>query len=346
MLYMTTRDRFDAHTVAASLQSDCGPDGGRYVPFKMPVYTAEEIMQLGEKGFGQCVADVLNLFFSVNLSGWDVECSVGRNICNIAPINHKILVAELWNNPQWSYAWLENTLITMVSARYAGSVSTSWLRIGTRIAVLFGLYAELLRKNALEQGQLFDISLPTGDFNGVMAVWYARQMNLPVANIIYACNENSGVWDLLHQGSVRTNLAVIATTTPNGDVALPAELERLISATLGTDEAVRFAKLCTDGGIYEPTASQMELLRKGMYSAVISMERLEAVIPNVYNTCGYMMNPYTALAYGALSDYRVKNAVSRPALLLADRHPVCDMAMVAMSMHMTAKELKSRLGVV
>ena len=112
MLYMTTRDRFDAHTIAASLQSDCGPDGGRYVPFKMPAYTADEIAQLGEKGFGQCVADVLNLFFCVNLSGWDVECSVGRNICNIAPINHKVLVAELWNNPQWSYAWLENTLIS------------------------------------------------------------------------------------------------------------------------------------------------------------------------------------------------------------------------------------------
>lgn len=346
MLYMTTRDRFDAHTVAASLQSDCGPEGGRYVPFKMPVFSDAEIAQLGEKGFGQSVADILNQFFCVNLSGWDVDCTVGRTVYNVAPVSHKVLVAELWNNPQWSYAWLENMLITMVSAKYAGSVSTSWLRIGTRIAVLFGLYAELLRRNVLEQGQEFDISLPVGDFNAVMAVWYARQMNLPIANIICACNDNSGVWDLLHLGSVRTDLAPVATTTPEGDVAFPVELERLISATLGTDEAVRFAQVCAEGNIYAPTATQMELLRKGMFSAVISMERLEAVIPNVYNTCGYVMNPYTALGYGALSDYRAKNAVSRPALLLADRHPVCDMAMVAMSMHISAKELKSLLGVI
>ena len=43
MLYVTTREKFDAFTPIRTLQSDCGSDGGRYFPYKMPHISQQEL---------------------------------------------------------------------------------------------------------------------------------------------------------------------------------------------------------------------------------------------------------------------------------------------------------------
>ena len=53
MLYLTTRDKFDTHTAYRALREDRAPNGGFYLPFRMPVFSAEELAQLKNKSFGQ-----------------------------------------------------------------------------------------------------------------------------------------------------------------------------------------------------------------------------------------------------------------------------------------------------
>ena len=43
MLYVTTRNKTDAHTAHKTLTSDRGADGGLYVPFQIPVISKEYI---------------------------------------------------------------------------------------------------------------------------------------------------------------------------------------------------------------------------------------------------------------------------------------------------------------
>lgn len=340
MLYVTTRDKFDAFTVHRAMGEDRAPNGGLYLPFRMPCLAADELSALREKSFGQCVAELLNGFFCAGLSGWDVEFSIGKNPVKLVSMNHRILIGELWHNQQWDYTHLERVL----SERLCGRKQPSgWMRIAVRIAVLFGVYGEMLRIGSIEPKKEFDVALPTGDFSAAMAVWYARQMGLPVANIICACNENSALWDLMHLGEVRTDVTKIDTVTPLADHALPEELERLVFGTLGVAENLRFCEICGRGGVYTPRPGMLETLRKGMFSAVVSQARLEATIPSVYRTGGYILGPYTALAYGGLLDYRAKTGESRTALLLSDRSPVCDAAFVAGTMEISERELKAKL---
>lgn len=344
MLYVTTREKHNAYTVARAIEADRGPDGGFYLPFRMPQYTQEELAELKEKSFAQCVAEVLNQFFSCGLSSWDVEFAVGRYPVKLSVLQQRISVAELWNNQKMAYSGLERTLSERICPQ-TGNL-TSWVRIAVRIAVLVGIYAQMLRTGALEAGALFDVALPTGDFSAAMALWYCRHMGLPVGNIICGCNENSGVWDLLHLGQVRTDVNAVVTTTPEADFPLPEETERLICATLGVEEAVKFSKIREKTGSYTLLPAMLEHLRKGMFAAVVSQSRLEAVIPSVYRTAGYLMSPYTALAYGGLSDYRAKTGESRTALILADKNPMSDAEMVASAMNMTQQELKEILGII
>ena len=126
---------------------------------------------------------------------------------------------------------------------------TSWLRIGIRIAVLCGIFAQLYR---LGMASNVDVTVPTGDFTAAAAVWYGRSMGLPIANIICSCNENSGVWELLHLGELHTDGEATVTTTPLADTVVPVELERLISATMGREEAKRYIASCESGKIYRP----------------------------------------------------------------------------------------------
>lgn len=332
MLYLTTRNKFDTYTVHRANQSDRGPDGGLYQPFRLAKVESEMLASLKEHSFGQRVAQILNLFFSVQLTGWDVELCAGKSPVKVVSMGHRMLVAETWHNNDWDFSRLEKNL----AARICGyedreKTPTSWVGIAVRIAVLFGIYGELLASGALDEETAFDISVPVGNFAAPMAAWYARRMGMPIANII-CCHDDSSVWDLLHQGQVRT------------DCGMPENLERLINATLGLEETLRYCEICEKGRMYTVKPEELENLRKGMYATVISPDRLTTLIPSVYRTGGYVFGPRAVLAYGGLQNYRAKTGENRLALLLADRSPVRDSALVASALEISEQELLRQLG--
>lgn len=345
MLYVTTRNKNDAYTAFRALNENRGPDGGLYVPFRIPKLEPSQIEGLKDQTFGQCVAQILNLFFSARLEGWDVDFSIGRSPAKLTPMSHRIMVGELWHNLDSDFARMVRSLTDSISGpeRRQGDPS-NWAWLAIRLAALFGLFAGLERIGITGINNPMDVVVPVGDFSAPMAAWYGREMGLPVQNIICACNENGGAWDLLHHGEIHTDAAVKPTNTPDSDMAAPADLERLIFETLGLDEAVRYSEVCRCGGTYAPPAEQFERLRQGMYGAVISQKRVESIIHNVYRTHSYLLGPSAALAYGGLQDYRAVAGESRGALLLIERSPMCTPDIVAKALGISVSELKSQFG--
>ncbi len=300
MLYLTTRDPHDTYTAARAVAEDLASNGGRFLPYKMPVLSWEEV-----KGhsFGENVAEVLNRFFSTKLTGRDVEFAVGRYPLRCAGIGKSVVVAELWRNLDGSYEKMERRLATAIGCK-DGKV-TSWVRIAIRIAVLTAVLPEIT------EGESVDVALPIGDFSDNMAVWYGREMGLPIHKIICCCRQGSVVWDLLHLGQMRDR---------EGDSAI-GELERLVYGTLGLKEAIRFSEACQKGREYALLPVDAEKLRAGMFAAVVSDDRLESTVANVLSTTGYCLDLATAGGYSALMDYRARTGENRLALLLGDREP-------------------------
>ena len=52
MLYITTRNCRDAYTAQRALRENRGPDGGMYLPFHEPSYSAEDWKELAQKPGG------------------------------------------------------------------------------------------------------------------------------------------------------------------------------------------------------------------------------------------------------------------------------------------------------
>ena len=337
MLYVTTRNNRDDFTAQRALREDRVPDGGLYLPFRTPRFTPSEIDELAGKPFNQCIADILNLLFKTNLTSWDVDFCIGRYPVRLETLRHRILIAEAWHNPQWKYERLVQNLTDHLCGE--SSVPSNWVKIGVRIAVLFGIFGEL-KCNGITSA---DVSVLSGDFSAPISAWYARQWGLPIENIICSCNENNSLWDLICHGQLRTDTVSICTEIPEVDVAIPENLERLIYEAGGVGEVQRYLDTCRQGRMYCPNDGILMKLRKGLYVSVVSSQRIRTTIPSVYRTHHYLFSPCTALAYAGLLDYRAKTGETRHAVVLAEKSAACDIPIIAQSMGITEEDVREML---
>ena len=342
MLYITTRSAQDAFTAHRTIHQHRGSDGGFFVPMRLPVLTQSEILSLYKKSQGENIAEILNLFFGTKLSGWDVDVAVGRRVFSVKDAGHRTLMIELWHNSDGDFRRIIGALAERVSME--PDLLTDWVEIGVRIAVLFGVFGELLKESKISKEKPVDVSVAAGSFAMPMALWYARAMGLPIRNIICGCNENGAAWDLLHRGEIDPSGVTVKTTTPEADFAYPPGIERLIHATLGHEEALLFWWCCTEGRTYNLSEMNRAELTKGMFAAVVSKNRIETIIPSVYRTNQYVLDPYSALAYGALADFRSRTGSFGSALVIAEKSPLQNTSMVASSMHVSPEELKKILS--
>lgn len=338
MLYISTRDKTGSFTAYRVLHEDRAPDGGLFVPFRIPSFTKADIHALKDNGFGQTVAQILNLFFSTGITGWDVDFAVGRSPFRLKTMSHRLLVGELWHNPGSCYAYIERNLYNKLCGT-SMQQPTEWARIAIRIAVLFGVFGELSGEGINNP----DIAVISGDFGMPIAAWYARKMGLPLGRIICGCNENSGIWDLLHRGEYNTGAAVIHTDFPELDHPCPTSAERLIYSTLGIEETVRYTQICSYGGVYAIDEASLQLLNSGLFVGVVSGRRIKSVISSVYRSNGYIIEPFGAVAYGGLQDYRASTGESCGTLLLADNSPVLSEELLSGILCIPKEEIRMKL---
>lgn len=344
MLYVTTRLDQDAYTAHRALTESRAPDGGFYTPMQLPVFSQAEIARLGEKTFSRNVADIVNLFFGSELDSWAVEFAIGRYPVKLAPVSPRATIAETWHNPLWRFERLARGIEKAIcQSDQISAAPSDWLMIASRIAVLFGIFGELIRDGTIDPGVSVDVAVPSGNLSACVAACCARTMGLPISTVVVCCNENSAPWWLLHKGELRTDVQTIKTATPACDYAVPEGLERLIHSALGEAEVMKFLTIGENRGNYYLEPWQTEQLRKGIYVSVVSENRMESMISTLYRTSGYVADPCTALVYGGLIDYRSRTGEGRYALILSEESPAFSLNLVAKGLGTTPAELKKHI---
>ena len=331
MLYITTRNRRDAFTAQRAMRESRGPDGGLYLPFRAPSYSAQEWKELAAAPFGQRVAEILNRLFGCRLSCWDVDVCIGRILVPVVPLGHRTLVAELWRNPGLSYDHMARELAEQLLN--TPDYQSGWLSIALRVAVLFGIYGQL------DTDEPTDISVISGDFTAPISAYYAKRWGLPIGTIVCCCNENSGLWELLCHGQLRTDVTSIPTVIPEADAAVPEQLERLIFEAGGEAEVARYLDVCRRGGTYVPGDPVLANMGRDFRVSVVSSSRVGQTISSVYRTHNYILSPGAALAYAGLMDARSKPGLHKAALILAEKSPALDAEVTAKALRISEGEL-------
>ena len=344
MLYATTRSKHDIVTAYKATHNDCYGDGGLFVPFRMPQLNESKIASLASASQSQIIAEILNDFLRCNLTPWDVEYTLGRKPVQTVAIGRRLSVAQMWNFAGGEISWAVRRLFDCIRGKDQYVAPSNWMEIAVRIALLFSVYGVMLSGGEIRSGERLDVAVATGDFAMPMAVWYARRMGLPLGNIICGCNANGGFWDLLNRGEFSTGEVLTRTITPDADIVVPRNLERLICATLGVDETLRYLSCCSKGRNYVLSEDALNKLSEGMFAAVISDSRVSSIIPGVYQTSGYVLSPYGALGYGSLLDYRSVTGYTSTALLIEERSPLRDAQMVSNLIQINENDLRKLIN--
>lgn len=332
MLYVTTRNNRDTHTAQRALWEDRAGDGGFYVPFREPSFTAEEMDALRTMTFNQRIAEILNRLFQSRLTRWDVDFAIGRNPVKLIPLRHRIIMGEFWHNPDWNFGKMESGLSGLL--RKDGEMPGSWLRIAIRTAVLAASSLELSADGA----ETVDMVSVCGDFLWPISAFYGRRWGFPIGNIVMCCNENKSIWELLCYGQLKTDAVSIPTELPEADVSIPAELERLIYACGGPEETEKYLDCCRKGITYFADSSVLNALTDGNYVSVVSSHRIREIISGALGTHQYLLTPASALAYGGLLDYWAKKGALRPALVVCEQ--CCDAQQTADLLEIPVEKLQ------
>ena len=344
MLYVSTRNNTDAYTAQRVLRDLRCSEGGLFVPFRLPRLTREEILSLGEKSFNQCAAEMLNLLFNTHLTGYDLDFALGRYWTRMEQLGRKVIAAECWHNADRRFDRMVRDLTDLIRVQSPLAVGEGdWACVGVRMAVLFGLFGELIRSGIASIENVVDVAVCGGDFSAPMSAWYARGMGLPIGNIVCCCNENGNLWNFICHGQLRTDAVAVSTPVPEADVAVSVGLERLIFAAGGYREVARYVDALRRGATYYVEDALLRQLRKGIYVTVSSTERILQTIPNAYATHEYVFGPGGAMVYAGLQDYRARTGESRTALILMENSPALDGELTARALGITQKELEAKL---
>ena len=303
MLYVSTRDHTNTYTAHRALFEQMAPDGGMFVPFRLPMFTPEELLQMQKNSFGSNVAQILNLFFSAQLTGWDVDFCCGRNPADIVSFPRKILIAELWHNTASSYDHMEKSLYNKLCGGNAPKQISSWAKIAIRIAVYFSVYALCASDDSLKE---LDVAVDDNGFVAPLAAWYARSMGLPIGTIICGSSGGSAVWDLIHRGELNP----VSCSQLQG-------LEQLIFNTLGSQAALRFVSACQNRRNYHVEEESLSLLNDRLFVAVTSEDRVNNIVASFNLSNSYTLDVSAAIGFGALQDFRSRVGESKTTVLLS-----------------------------
>lgn len=305
MLYVSTRNKIDTYTAYRALHEGIAPDGGCYVPFRMPVFSPEEIAAMRTQSCCDTIAQVLNLFFGLRLTGPELEILVGRTPFRTESMAHKLQMVETWRNPEMSAQYLLDALYGQMTEN-VDHKPIGWARIGIWIALLFGLLPVLNEALAT-----FDIAVNADDYSMIAAICIAKCMGFPAEMTVCSCVDDSNLWDLLNRGECDAD-----SENPNA-----IYWEAILQATLGADAACMYFAACSSGKHFYMDELQQSSLQELLFASVVSGSRLEAVKSSIQRTNAYVAGDDAALAFGGLQDYRSVTGLSKETLILSLTYP-------------------------
>lgn len=203
-----------------------------------------------------------------------------------------------------------------LGGRKLGAVnSINWARIMSQIVYYF---SAALAVGGPHREVAF--SVPTGNFGDIFAGYLAKQMGLPVSQLVVATNNN----DILHRvisGNDMSKGELVHTLSPSMDIMVSSNFERLLFDVYGRDGA-EVAELMNrfKSEPVQLDQARWEKVRELFDSHACDDDATCETIAKVFEETGYLLDPHTAIGVAAGRECNRDAAV--PMIVLSTAHPV------------------------
>ncbi|MFZ3582719.1 threonine synthase [Loktanella sp. DJP18] len=196
--------------------------------------------------------------------------------------------------------------------RLAGVNSINWGRVLAQVVYYFTAAVSLGAPH-----RTVSFTAPTGNFGDIFAGYIAKQMGLPIDQLIVATNTNDILHRTLDTGAY-TKGSVTPTISPSMDIQVSSNFERALFYAYGQDGAAVASQMddLRTGGF---TISQgaIDALRDTYASGRVSEQETSDTIARYRQEHGELLCPHTAV--GACVGEKHLGAV--PMVTLATAHP-------------------------
>ena len=179
-------------------------------------------------------------------------------------------------------------------------------RLVPQIVYYFYSYIKLVKNGTIKEDELIDFSVPTGNFGNILAAFYAKNMGLPIGNLVCASNANDVLTDFFNSGVYNKNRTFYKTNSPSMDILISSNLERWLYFACGNDvdKCSELISNLKETGVFK-FSNPYDFLKAHSCDEKNTLR----VIKEVYEKYKYLIDPHTAVAYDAALKYKNKNMV-------------------------------------
>jgi threonine synthase len=221
--------------------------------------------------------------------------------------------------------------------KMSGVNSINWARIIAQSVYYFYSYFLIEDNN-----EPVNFSVPTGNFGDVYAGYLAKKIGLPINKFIVATNQNDILHRAITNGSYNVE-NVLETISPSMDIQIASNFERLIFDLNNhndkkTIEAMRSIK---EKGKYKIQKELLDKINVDFLSSRMDEKEVLNTIKRVYEKFNNILDPHTAIGYGAFDKVNLKGNN----IVLATAHPCKFPDAIEKAINLKA-ELPNELGFV
>ena len=184
--------------------------------------------------------------------------------------------------------------------------SVNFGRIIFQIIYHFWSYLELIRQNAIKNGENIYLVVPSGNFGNVLGAYYAQKMGLNIEKLLVASNENNILTQWINTGvyDIREK-SLKLTKSPAMDILKSSNIERVIFDLFGSSRTKELMENLNKNNIFTMTQDETKELQK-YFSATFSNDSFGNKTIKEFLDSGYLMDPHTATCIKAYNDLREK----------------------------------------
>lgn len=182
-------------------------------------------------------------------------------------------------------------------------------RLAPQVVYYFYAYKGLVKNGAIAMGDKVNFCVPTGNFGNILAGYYAKQLGLPVHKLIIASNANNVLTDFFATGTYNRNRPFHKTLSPSMDILISSNLERLLYyvSDQNTSYIAELMEHLSQEGSYTITDKLLSRLQELFYAGYSNDSDCQKAIKEVFDSCGYVMDPHTAIGYKVMKEYKAQD---------------------------------------
>lgn len=275
-------------------------------------------------GFSDVPGTSIIVFYPENGVSWIQEkqmvTQTGKNTHVVAVKGNfddaQTAVKKMFNNVALKEALAAN------QKQFSSANSMNIGRLVPQIVYYVYTYAQLVKQKEIKNGERINVSVPTGNFGNILAAYYAKQIGVPINQLICASNTNNVLTDFFQTGEYNRQRAFHLTSSPSMDILVSSNLERLIYH-LTNDKASQTKELManlTNEGKYQITTEMREKL-SDFFADFATEEEVEQSISALFETVTYTIDPHTAVAKNVADKYKQQKEAEHKMVVVSTASP-------------------------